>query len=214
MSQPRRTERPNRIPKANLDAHRQGSFSNTTNFKANLESYKNEKVVFSWRYFRGDHEAFNCGGVDKSWFMDLMNQLKNVSDMKLVDYHLSVGKPLRVHKHDWNRVAFKYDHLSSEQLTQIEDDTTQFSISTARGRVHGFMIENLFFVVFLDPDHNMYPRNGPVYHDPPLSSYEILENEILDLKRSLEEAKKENIELEEQLYVYWEKEDKDIDPAS
>ncbi len=35
----------------------------------------------------------------------------------------------------------------------------QFEISSNEyGRVHGFMLENIFHIVWFDPDHNLYPK--------------------------------------------------------
>ncbi|OZB90045.1 hypothetical protein [Paenibacillus sp. XY044] len=196
MNRPRQ-QRQNRIPRPNLDGYRQGSFV-TPSFKESLESYSKEKIVFSWRYFDGKHEAFNCGNADKSWFMDLMEVMKNVSNMSLNEYMQC--KPLRVHSHDWSKVTYKYDHLTAEQVKQIENDTTQFSISQAKGRVHGFLIENLLFVVWFDPDHNLYPGDRDlVLARQPLSSYEILQLEHDTLKEEYESLLKEKEALETNL---------------
>jgi hypothetical protein len=43
---------------------------------------------------------------------------------------------------------------------QLVDTPYQFSLtSNEHGRVHGFFVENIFFVVWLDPKHQLYAGN-------------------------------------------------------
>jgi hypothetical protein len=49
--------------------------------------------------------------------------------------------------------------LSNEE--QLVDTPYQFSLSTnEHGRVHGFFIDEVFYIVLLDPDHLRYPGKG------------------------------------------------------
>ncbi|MGG4552624.1 hypothetical protein [Paenibacillus humicus] len=195
----------NRIPRATLDQNRQGSFSKTPTYKKSLQSYKNEKIVFSWKFFDKDHEAFNCGNSKVGWFINLMETMKHISEMTLMEYIQCTGKPLRVHNHKWSDVAFTFEHLKKELREQIENDTTQFALSTSGGRVHGFLIENLLFVVWLDPEHNLYPGDrDPRCYEPPLSPYEELlcnYNNLLEENQMLLRQKEE---AETQLLECWE----------
>ncbi len=41
---------------------------------------------------------------------------------------------------------------------QLVDIPYQFSLSSnEHGRVHGFFIDEVFYIVWLDPDHLLYP---------------------------------------------------------
>jgi hypothetical protein len=41
--------------------------------------------------------------------------------------------------------------------TEVDRKGWQFSLSAnEHGRVHGFLVENVFFIRWLDPDHNLY----------------------------------------------------------
>lgn len=190
----------NRIPRPTLDQTRQGSFSSTPTYRESLQSYKEEKIVFSWKFFDKDHKAFNCGNSKTGWFLNLMETMKHISEMSLNEYLLCTGKPLRVHRHKWNEVAYTYEHLRRDWLDQIENDTTQFALSTAGGRVHGFLIENVLFIVWLDPEHNLYPGNrDPRLYEPPLTPYEQLLSEYNDLLEEKERILREKDEVETQL---------------
>lgn len=101
---------------------------------------------------------------------------------------------LRVHGHDWKKATAKFGFPDSF-FEQHQDDCLQFSISKANGRVHGFLIENVFYVVWLDPDHNLYPTRESnrkvIEHDYPKTEYEILEWEYNNLIEDYEKTKED-----------------------
>jgi hypothetical protein len=69
---------------------------------------------------------------------------------------------------------------NSEQL-----EYWQFRINKSRGRVVGFLIDSVFYIVWLDPHHNLTDSEGyggVVNFSRPRSEYEILENKLLGLE--------------------------------
>lgn len=70
------------------------------------------------------------------------------------------------------------------------------------------MIENVFYVVWLDPHHNFYPDErfgGEKYFVSPLTPYQELEVEYERLKAHNASLEKEREELYEMLEEYEEK---------
>ncbi len=43
-------------------------------------------------------------------------------------------------------------------MRQIKDECWQLGINNQGFRIHGYFIGNIFYVVWLDPNHNMYER--------------------------------------------------------
>lgn len=158
-----------------------------------MEGYKDRHVIFSWRFFDRSNSLFNCGKVSPEWFIDLMDIMKNISAMEFERFKIHSGSPLRVHSHEWGKISQKYP-FNETFLEQIEQDTLQFAVSKANGRVHGFCVSNVFYIVWLDPHHNLYPmkrHGGLTYCDTPSSCYDCLE-----IKN--EQLQQENQELYEQ----------------
>lgn len=61
---------------------------------------------------------------------------------------------------------------NSEQL-----DFKQLRINKSKGRIIGFNIDNVFYVMWLDPHHNLTNSEGygaATYHYRPQSEYELL----------------------------------------
>lgn len=86
----------------------------------------------------------------------LFDRLKAVSQMQIKDFITSNSKSLRSHSHDWSTTTEPngYSNLN-EHLKECL--SWQFSLSSnEHGRVHGLLIDNVFYIVWLDPNHNLY----------------------------------------------------------
>lgn len=105
--------------------------------------------TFSFSCFDRTHKFFNLGGVTVSWFIDLLDCLKSVSGKTIADLKNSIHD---FHPVNWSRTNVK---CPSEQ-----GEYWQFRINKSKGRVIGLLIENVFYVVWLDPHHNITNSEG------------------------------------------------------
>lgn len=66
------------------------------------------------------------------------------------------SKSLRCHRIDFG------DPRASESTLglgpDIDEDAWQFEISKSLGRIHGYFVTSVFYVVWLDPKHELYPK--------------------------------------------------------
>lgn len=79
-------------------------------------------------------------------------------------------------------------------------DCCQFALSKGKGRVHGFKIDNVFYVYWLDPNHNMYDVEGyephtAYKHKPLPDCLEQMNFRNLQLMEENRSLQKENKEL-------------------
>ena len=103
-------------------------------------------------------EYFNLDGTCVNWSLELLNMLKDVSSIKKEDLlNGSYAKSkYRVHSHE-NATP------PSKMPDGVElKDCYQIRISKSKGGIHGVFNGNIFYVIWLDPLHNMYPdeRSG------------------------------------------------------
>lgn len=50
------------------------------------------------------------------------------------------------------------DGFGIPEMSNADELAWQFALSAnEHGRVHGFLADNVFYVRWLDPDHNLYP---------------------------------------------------------
>ncbi len=178
--------------------------------KGNIKEKHNEHLKFSFIYFDRAHKLFNCGRVEASWFIELVDHLREVSRLTKSEFlhDQKYKRHYETHRHPWGKLEHRYP-LDETYFEQIKDECYQFRISSSKGRVHGFFILNIFYVVWLDPHHNLYPNDkfgGEKYYDVPQTSYEILEDhynkaleEIKVYEGMLEELENENVRLKEAL---------------
>ena len=120
------------------------------------ESKLKRQVLFSFQYYR-QREYFGLADCDKNWYVLLTNTLSGVSQMTCFEL-LNNAKELHYHKIKWNQRNIPvrpddFDWIPEMYRTEL----WQFHITKSRGRVIGFMSDNIFYVVLLDPEHNIQP---------------------------------------------------------
>lgn len=112
---------------------------------------------FSFACFDRTYELFNLGDntaegvVSGKWFLDLLDCLKSVSNKTIAELKSSLHD---LHPITWSKTNVKAP-LNSEQC-----DYWQFRINKSKGRVIGFLIDGVFYVVWLDPHHNLTDSEG------------------------------------------------------
>ena len=115
-----------------------------------------ESQMFSFACLDLDNEFFNLGGnaedktVGGKWFLQLLECLKSVSNKTISELKNSV--------HDLHPVDWKNTNVKCPGNNQSE--YWQFRINKSRGRVIGILIDNIFYVIWLDPHHNLINSEG------------------------------------------------------
>jgi hypothetical protein len=123
--------------------------------KTPLETPKG--LSFSMKYFENTHDTFNIEGQDISYLGAFLVRLRAISSLTSLELRSDGSKALRCHPIEWSKTSQPHGFgLPGEE--QLVEKPYQFSISTNKhGRVHGFFIGEVFYVVWLDPNHKLYP---------------------------------------------------------
>lgn len=169
---------------------------NTTNsarILTNTVKCKNTRAfTFSFELFDRRHELFNLGSVNSNtlnsaWYIDLLDCFKSVNSKTYAE--------LKQSSHDLHGIDWKNTNAKCPYGEQF--DYYQFRINKSKGRVIGTIIDDVFYVIWLDPHHNLTNSEGygkEKYYPVPKSEYEILkeklslaEKEISELNDLLEE---------------------------
>jgi len=122
-----------------------------------------DKVSFNFRRLTvkidGKDSKFDYTCCEQKYFNTLLERLKHVSNMSRHDLTCAYNnKTLRCHPID-----FANDKRLSEHTfgitEEVDKDAWQFQLSQSEhGRVHGYFVENNFYVVWLDPKHQLYSK--------------------------------------------------------
>lgn len=112
---------------------------------------------FSFSCFDRDHKLFNLGGksedgtVGGERFIRLLDCLKNVSGKSIDE--------LKKSTHDLHPV--KWENANAKRPASSEQaEYWQFRIDKSHGRVIGILIDSVFYIVWLDPYHNLTNSEG------------------------------------------------------
>lgn len=166
--------------------------------KKNLpdKSILEQRISFSFEFFK-QIDYFGLGECDKNWYILLLKTLQALSCMTTKDLHDN-GKKLHYHKIEWNQ---KNIPIQPEDITWVKEtereNLWQIHITKSRGRIIGFMHNHIFYIVLLDPNHNMQPckRNSYTIRETTIKTcasedtYEELEVKYNELVSSIRQGK-------------------------
>lgn len=112
------------------------------------------KLSFSFA-FLSDREKFNCRLGGEHYTQKLLERLKAVSGNTKEDLFANHSPALRAHP----IVFADTTEPNGFPLNPYYQDMPAFQFSVSvneHGRVCGIIMDNVFFVVWLDPKHNLY----------------------------------------------------------
>ena len=150
-------------------------------------------LTFSFKYFT-QQEYFGIGDQDATWFANLFERIKDLSGKtRTIIENPTDRDAYRLHPIDWNAKNCPItigDLLSVPQNIKdnAEDDFFwQFQLSKGTGRVVGFFNEDFttFYIVLLDPKHNIQPSRDYGYSvdetTAAITEYERIQMCIVDV---------------------------------
>lgn len=109
---------------------------------------KSRKITFSYKY------------------LDLSNSkysMDNISDFrKAIQFYGEYHKKLKEYsgRENWNDQQIRescFTCLNKDLMEQVKDDCWQLGINSTTFRIHGFFVGDTFYIVWLDPLHQLYP---------------------------------------------------------
>lgn len=115
-----------------------------------------ELVKFSFKYLSSSNSKFLFNQHDGSYFLKLIERLKAISAMSINEFRQNGSKALRAHRIDWDKTT-EAGGFGIANEDQLVSEPYQFALSSNEyGRVHGFLIQNRFYIVWLDKAHLLY----------------------------------------------------------
>jgi hypothetical protein len=122
--------------------------------KTNLKPLQ-QGITFSFKYFQDNHSKFFFNSKETAYWLTLLERLKALSSLTAQELLVNRSSSLRCHPIRWADTSENGFGLPNEE--QLVDTPYQFSLSSnEHGRVHGFFIDQVFYVIWLDPNHQLY----------------------------------------------------------
>lgn len=112
---------------------------------------------FSFQLMRSTRKFGHERTRDASAYLDhLLRRLQSMSCMHVAEFRSNKDLALRAHRHHWNATTEPHGFpLLGPEWDGHE--AWQFQLSANKhGRVHGILVDEVFYVVWLDPEHRLY----------------------------------------------------------
>jgi hypothetical protein len=122
--------------------------------RINPTDVHNEKVAFSLKHLvRSEKFDYQHHKLEVKYFWKVLERLKDLSALTALEIRNSRdADSLRCHKIDWGKTTEKSFGIKELESTESH----QFQISSNEyGRVHGFFIGHIFYIVWFDPFHKL-----------------------------------------------------------
>lgn len=118
-------------------------------------------IKFSFKYIDHNSDQFNLQECSEDFLRQLVLKVFEYSSWSLDAFRDSNNDDNR-HVIDFRETCRPrgFTNVNREQLAY--EECWQFGLShKADYRVHGILLEDTFFVIWLDPEHLLYPRKRP-----------------------------------------------------
>lgn len=136
-----------------------GKLSSSSRIVAGSPQPTKSTLSFSFQYIDYAHSKFGFSNQDPSYFCKVIERLKDISSLTSLEFTSNRTPTLKSHCIEWKTTSEPdgFTHLNE----QFQSYTPyQFAISRNEyGRVHGFLVGCVFNIVWLDPEHKLYPNN-------------------------------------------------------
>lgn len=146
--------------------------------------------TFSFAAFDRKHKLFNLGSdpgknlsISGDWFIDLLECLREVNNMT---FSVLCQSSFDLHPVDWESANTSMPEGSKQC------EYWQFRVNKSKGRVIGTIINRVFYIVWLDPHHNLTNSDGygkAKRYKPAVSLYEKQEQRIVSLEEEIQTYK-------------------------
>ena len=113
--------------------------------------------MFSLKYLDlHSNPKFSIAGCGESYLEKLLLRLRDVSSLTYEEFVNNRSPALRAHEIDWVETTEPNGFTCLNPILR-DESAFQFAISSNEyGRVHGFLLERIFYIVWLDPHHRLY----------------------------------------------------------
>ena len=120
------------------------------------------KMLFSFELLDFSNEYYNCNGMCDKGIKNCFEKMKAYCQYTIDEiYSGRGGDVIRFHPIRKGEVSEWPTYFRDNE--ELEESFYQISFGKSKGRAHGIIIDNIFYVIWLDPHHFLYhnKKYGP-----------------------------------------------------
>jgi hypothetical protein len=116
-------------------------------------------LQFSFKHLDTENAKFSVNECSADFLLALIKKIREYSQWP-TDVFIDQNHEEHRHLIDFAGTSEPdgFAHLGTDQLAYVE--TWQFRVGKDRWRVMGFLLEDVFYIVWLDPNHRLYDGTG------------------------------------------------------
>lgn len=112
---------------------------------------------FSFKFFDGSDDELCPPAFPDGYTRKLMERMRGLSSWTVSQFETQFDKAVRNHRHDWVKTSRPDGFACLNEQFQAYPGWQFQLTANEHGRVHGIIIDNTFYVIWLDVSHNLYP---------------------------------------------------------
>ena len=117
----------------------------------------NQNLSFSFKYVDTGSSVFTLKNQQMRYIFLIIERLKEFSAIsKNTLISNRNDKSTRFHPINWKDTAYPKG-FSIKETELWQEKSYQFSLGKSKGRIAGFLIDSVFYIVWVDPKHKIYP---------------------------------------------------------
>lgn len=152
--------------------------------KSKKQETKRKKLTISYKFVEHDMECFFLHGLSKDYYRhltDALEKIQNITEddlrqqkdcdgLKPKTINFNAPKitqktfPIETTSSIYAYIKAKTrkedgtsdEKIISENLKEFIKNSFELRLSTNSGRIHGFVNQNIFYIIWFDPAHNLY----------------------------------------------------------
>lgn len=112
---------------------------------------------FSLKYLFTNDPTFLVEHEDAEYYHKIIERLKALSTSSVLELRANRSPALRCHPIDWKDTRVSRSSFGIPQEEELYDTPYEISVSSNEyGRMHGFFTGDIFNIVWLDRNHDLY----------------------------------------------------------
>ncbi|HEY8579644.1 MAG TPA: hypothetical protein VIL72_07150 [Beijerinckiaceae bacterium] len=115
------------------------------------------ELRFSFKLFDHTDEEMCPRTFSDGYTQALMRRLRDLSSWTVRQFTTRPDKSVRNHSHEWSKTDRPEGFGALNEHYQAYSGWQFCITANEHGRVHGIIIDDTFYVIWLDRDHRLYP---------------------------------------------------------
>lgn len=128
---------------------------NDFTFQVSFAKLDLENKKYSMKSLTDNRERID---YNSAFFKKMQEYGKHSNFKKYINDNKNYADNNHIHPIDWNDNRIRenrFTSLDNETWRQVANECWQLGIN-GRFRIHGYFVENVFYIIWLDPMHNLY----------------------------------------------------------